>query len=206
MKLKNSLTTTLIVVIAGFFIIANYAPTITWGHLTLQDNLLLIRHARFPEDGFSTYHGVYAGEWWRVFTVVLTHANWLHLGSNMLVFFQLGNIVEHYYGKARYSFILIASALTASFSCLLLDPANQASVGASGMIFGLFGVMLVSGKRMNVDFRQVLGLLVLNIVFSFVPGVDWHAHAGGFVGGLVVALILQAIPPRQSHQSHQSVY
>jgi len=194
MKLKNSLTTTLIVVISGFFIIATYAPTITWGGLNLQDNLLLINKAVFSDN---QVHGVYAGEWWRVLTVVLTHANWLHLGSNMLVFFQLGNIVEHYYGRARYAFILLASAVAASFSCLLLDPVNQPSVGASGMIFGLFGVMLVTGKRMGVDFRQVMGLLVLNIAFSFVPGVDWHAHIGGLLGGALAALLLRTITPRQ---------
>ena len=195
MKLKNSLTTTLIVVIAGFFIIANYAPTITWGGLSLQENLLLINKAIFKDNQL---HGVYAGEWWRVLTVVLTHANWLHLGSNMLVFFQLGNIVEHFYGRARYIFILLASALVASFSVLWLDPVNQPSVGASGMIFGLFGVMLITGKKMGVDYRQVMGLLVLNIAFSFVPGVDWHAHAGGLVGGLVAALVLQLLPPRKA--------
>ncbi len=198
MKLKNSLTTTFIVVISGFFIIATYAPTITWGGLNLQENLLLINKAVF-NDGHV--HGVYAGEWWRVFTVVLTHANWLHLGSNMLVFFQLGNIVEQYYGKVRYSFILLSSALVAAFSVLWLDPVNQPSVGASGMIFGLFGVMLVTGKGMHVDYRQVLGLLVLNIAFSFVPGVDWHAHAGGLVGGLAAALLLQVIPRRSIRNS-----
>ncbi len=197
MKLKNSLTTNLIVVISGFFIVANYLPTVTWGGLGLQDHLLLINKAIFPDNQL---HGVFAGEWYRVFTVVLTHASWLHLGSNMLVFFQLGNIVENFYGRARYGLILVASALVASFSCLWLDPANQPSVGASGMIFGLFGVMLVSGKRMGVDYRQVMGLLVLNIVFSFVPGVDWHAHAGGLVGGLVAALLLQALPKRQVRQ------
>ena len=198
MKLKNSLTTTLIVVISGFFIIANYAPTVTWGGLSLQQNLLLINRAIFSDNQL---HGVYAGEWWRVLTVVLTHANWLHLGSNMLVFFQLGNIVEHFYGRARYGFILLVSALVASFSVLWLDPVNQPSVGASGMIFGLFGVMLITGKKMGVDYRQVMGLLVLNIAFSFVPGVDWHAHAGGLVGGLLAALVLQAIPRRSATQS-----
>ena len=197
MKLKNSLTTTLIVVISGFFIIANYAPTITWGGLGLQEHLLLINKAVFNDN---QVHGVFAGEWWRVLTVVLTHANWLHLGSNMLVFFQLGNIIERFYGRARYGFILLASTLVASFSVLWLDPVNQPSVGASGMIFGLFGVMLVTGKKMGVDFRQVMGLLVLNIAFSFVPGVDWHAHAGGLVGGLLAALALQTIPSRK-HQT-----
>lgn len=195
MKLKNSLTTTLTVVISGFFIIANYAPTVTWGRLGLQENLLLINKAIFSDNQL---HGVYAGEWWRVLTVVLTHANWLHLGSNMLVFFQLGNIVEEFYGRARYGFLLLASALVASFSVLWLDPVNQPSVGASGMIFGLFGVMLITGKKMGVDYRQVMGLLVLNIAFSFVPGVDWHAHAGGLVGGLVAALVLQILPRRRA--------
>ncbi len=196
MKLKNSLTTTLIVVISGFFIIANYAPTITWGGLNLQENLLLINKAIFNDNQI---HGVFAGEWWRVLTVVLTHASWIHLGMNMLVFFQLGNIVENYYGRFRYGLILLTSALTASFLTLWLDPVNQPSVGASGMIFGLFGVMLITGKRMGVDYRQVLGLLVLNIVFSFVPGVDWHAHAGGLIGGLVAAFILQLFPARQKY-------
>ena len=198
MKLKNSLTTNLIVVISGFFIIANYAPKITWGGLGLQDNLLLINKAIFSD---GRIHGVFAGEWWRVFTVVLTHASWLHLGSNMLVLFQLGNLVEHFYGRTRYALILIASAVTASFASLWLDPVNQPSVGASGMIFGLFGVILISGKKMGVDYRQVMGLLALNIAFSFVPGVDWHAHAGGFLGGVVVAALLTVFPQhRRSHQ------
>lgn len=201
MKLKNSLTTNLIVVISGFFIVATYAPTVTWGGLGLQEHLLLINKAIFPDNQL---HGVFAGEWYRVLTVVLTHAGWLHLGSNMLVFFQLGNIVERFYGKTRYGLILLASAVAASFSSLWLDPANQPSVGASGMIFGLFGVMLVSGKKMGVDFRQVMGLLVLNIVFSFVPGVNWHAHAGGLVGGLIAALIVQSLPHNPRRPARQS--
>ena len=194
MKIKNSLTTNLIVVIAGFFIVATYAPTITWGGLWLQDHLLLINKAIFSDNQI---HGVFAGEWYRVLTVVLTHASWLHMGSNMLVLFQLGNLVEHFYGRTRYALILILSAVAASFTSLWLDPVNQPSVGASGMIFGLFGVMLISGNKMGVDYRQVMGLLALNIVFSFVPGVDWHAHAGGFVGGLLVAALLQAFPRRR---------
>ncbi len=192
MKLKNSLTTTLIVVISGFFIVATYAPTITWGGLGLQEHLLLINKAIFPDN---QVHGVYAGEWWRVLTVVLTHASWLHLGMNMLVLFQLGNIVEGYYGRTRYSIILLASTVSASFASLLLDPLNQPSVGASGMIFGLFGAMALTGKKMGVDYRQVMAYLVLNLVIGFaIPNVDWHAHVGGLIGGLLAALILQALP------------
>ncbi len=198
MKLKNSLTTILIVVISGFFIIANYAPTITWSGIGLQDHLLLINKAIFPDN---QVHGVYAGEWWRVFTVALTHASWLHLGMNMLVLFQLGNIVERFYGEIRYSLILVASVVSASFASLLLDPVNQPSVGASGMIFGLFGAMVLTGKKMGVDYRQVMGYLVLNLVIGFaIPNVDWHAHVGGLIGGLLAALVLQALPRRRIQQ------
>jgi membrane associated rhomboid family serine protease len=188
MKLKNSLTTVLIVLIVGCYIMANYAPNITWGGLDLQDQLLLIKKAIFPDN---QVHGVYAGEWWRIFTVAFTHASWLHLGSNMLAFFQLGNIVERYYGRARYAFLLLASLVISSFAALMLIPANEPCVGASGMIFGLFGVMLVSGKRMGVDYRQVLGLIVLNLVISFtVPNIAWQAHVGGLVGGYLAAQLL----------------
>ena len=198
MKLKNSITTNLIVVITGFFVIAQYAPKITWGGLTLQENLFLIRKAIFPD---GKIHGVYAGEWWRVFTVALTHASWLHLGMNMLVLFQLGNIVERFYGEIRYSLILVASVVSASFASLLLDPVNQPSVGASGMIFGLFGAMVLTGKKMGVDYRQVMGYLVLNLVIGFaIPNVDWHAHVGGLIGGLLAALVLQALPRRRIQQ------
>jgi len=195
MKLKNSLTTNLIVVISGFFIIANYAPKITWGGLGLQDNLLLINKAIFSD---GRIHGVFAGEWWRVFTVVLTHASWIHLGMNMLVLFQLGTIVERFYGLTRYAFILLISTVGASFASLWLDPSNQPSVGASGMIFGLFGAMVIAGKRMPVQYGQVLGYLALNLVIGFtIPNVDWHAHVGGLIGGGLAALLLRARTPRQ---------
>lgn len=61
------------------------------------------------------------------------------------------------------------------------------------MIFGLFGVMLVTGKRMGVDYRQVLGLIILNLAITFaIPGIAWQAHIGGLVGGYVAAQLFQS--------------
>jgi len=198
MKLKNSLTTNLIVVITGFYIIATYAPKITWGGIPLQYHLLLVNQLPLTD---GTFIGVGSGEWWRVFTVVLTHASWLHIGMNMLVLFQLGNIVEHFYGVGRYAFILILSTFFASGLSLILDPETQLSVGASGMIFGLFGAMVVAGKKMPVDYKQVLGYLVINLIIGFtLPNIDWHAHVGGLLGGALAAFILRAYPRRRAPQ------
>jgi len=199
MKLKNSLTTTLIVIIAGFFIIANYAPTITWGGLSLQTQLLLVGKTPLTD---GSYIGVATGQWWRLFTVALTHANWLHLAFNMLAFFQLGHIVESFYGRTKYSIILFISLLTSSLAAVWLLPTGQYCVGASGMIYGLFGVLLVVGKKAGLDYRQLVVNIVINLIITFtIPGIAWQAHAGGLVGGLLAALLLQVIPRRKASQS-----
>ncbi len=191
MKLKNSLTTVLIFIIISFYIVANYVTNVTWGGIPLQLQLLLVGKAGLSNNAVI---GVFAGQWWRLFTVALTHANWLHLGSNMLVFFQLGNIVERYYGKARYAFLLFTSLLISSLAALFLVPEYVPCVGASGMIFGLFGVMLVTGRKMGVDYRQVLGMIALNLLITFaVPGIAWQAHIGGLAGGYLAAWLLTIV-------------
>jgi len=199
MKLKNSLTTSLVVIILGFFIIANYAPKVTWGSLGLVDHLLLINKAVFSDNRL---HGVFAGEWWRIFTVILTHQNWQHVGFNMIAFFQLGNITERFYGRSRYVILLIVSTVASSLLFLLLVPANQASVGASGMIFGVFGAMVVSGKRMGIDYPQLMVWVVINLVITFTSSnIAWQAHVGGFVAGVVLAYAFKAVPRRRTFQA-----
>ena len=199
MKLKNSITTVLIFIIVGFYIVANYVPNFTWGGLDLQSQLLLVGKAPLSD---GSYVGVFAGQWWRVLTVTLTHASWIHLGSNMLAFFQLGNIVERFYGRTKYIFILLASLIASSVLALILLPEYQTCVGASGMIFGLFGVMLVTGKRMGVDYRQVLGLIVLNLLITFaVPNIAWQAHIGGLIGGYLAAQLINLFNNPRSQRS-----
>ena len=70
------------------------------------------------------------------------------------------------------------------------------AVGASGAIFGLFGAMFVAGKRMGVNYQNIAGIIIVNLVITFtVPGIDWHAHIGGLLGGALVAYFLR-LPKR----------
>lgn len=179
MKVKGSLTNSLVALITGFYIVASYFPNLT--NPPLQEKLFLIKRA-ILSDGLV--HGVATGEWYRFLTVSLTHASWTHLIFNMLALFSVGTPVEAYYGKVRFSIIFLVSLLTASFASNLLNPQNVPGVGASGAIFGLFAAMLVSGRRMGVDYRSVGGIIVVNLILTFViPGIDWHAHVGGILGG-----------------------
>ena len=60
------------------------------------------------------------------------------------------------------------------------------------MIFGLFGALFVIGKRMGANLKEGLGLIALNLVIPFViPGIDWKAHLGGLIGGVVSTVVVK---------------
>jgi membrane associated rhomboid family serine protease len=145
------------------------------------------------------------GELWRLLTVTLVHdpANILHLLFNMYALWYAGQLVERMYGSALmlafYALCGIAGA-TASFAF----GSSAASVGASGAIFGLFGVILVATRfhhtvldaQSRAIASQVGVLIVLNLVigFSGFLNIDNFAHVGGLAAGLWLSFL---IPPGQ---------
>ncbi len=191
MHKRNSLTTMLIVVITGAYLIANYFSNIIPG-IPLQERLFLIKYALLG-DGLP--HGIAAGEWYRYFTVALTHANITHILFNMLALYSLGVAVENYFGRAKYALILLGSLFTASYISNYFAATNMPAVGASGMIFGLFGAILVTGRKMGVDYRQTLGVVGVNLLITFIPGsnIDWRAHLGGLIGGAVITFVINGL-------------
>ena len=183
MKLKGrSITDLSIIVIAGFFIAAQYL----FPHL--QEHLFLIKRALLS-DGQP--HGTHFGEWWRLLTVALTHASWIHLVMNMLFFHQIGSLVEAYFGKAKYLLLMLTSLVGASLLSNQFAIDNVPSVGASGMLFGLFGAFIVVSRRVGADQRSIYLTLALNVGITFsIPGIDWHAHLGGLITGAIVGYLL----------------
>ena len=192
MNAKRSITTSFIAVISGVFFLANGISYLNiepiYPHL--QDQLSLFRNAWFSYDP-STLHGVQTGEYWRLFTVALTHANLIHLVLNMLAFYQIGTPLENFFGKTKYLALFFLSLLSASLLSVYSGPANSVAVGASGAIYGLFGAMLVVGKRLGADLKNMLLIIGLNFAATFsIPGIDWRAHVGGFIGGAAVSYFL----------------
>jgi len=60
------------------------------------------------------------------------------------------------------------------------------------MIFGLFGCLLIMGKRMGANLKESAGLIALNLAIPFlIPGIDWKAHLGGLVGGCLATLLIK---------------
>ena len=175
MKLRSSITNSLIVVICASYLIQLLVPS-------YESNLLLYRA------------GIESGEYYRLFTVALLHSGLLHLGFNMYSLHLLGTPVENFYGRGRYVTILLISQLAASCASIFLNSANVYSIGASGAIFGLFGSLAVSGRAMGVDFRSIGTIILINFALGFmVSGIDWRAHLGGLIGGAVATWVLRTV-------------
>jgi len=131
------------------------------------------------------------GEWYRLFTVALVHAGIMHLGFNMYALMVLGNPLEAAFGKNKVLIIFFVSLLTGSLTSALFAPFYGQSVGASGAIFGLFGALVIVGKRIGADTRSIYVIIGINFAIGFVlGGVDWKAHLGGLVGGLISAQLI----------------
>ncbi len=137
---------------------------------------------------------IQAGQYWRLLTPALLHANLAHIGMNMLTLYLWGPTIETLYGRWKMLGIYVLSALMGTTVSYLLSP--YLSVGASGAIFGLFGTLLSFGRDDPPFFKRVLGknvigLIVLNVVNGLInPGIDNWAHLGGLLGGFLAGEIL----------------
>lgn len=145
--------------------------------------------------------GVAAGEYWRLWTVTLLHADPLHLLFNMYALYLAGPVVERWYGRLRFLafyLVLAAAGSTGSF----VFGGDVPAVGASGAIFGLFGIVLAAGRLhrpVDRQSRALVGqvgmLIVINLAFGFASGgsIDNAAHIGGLVAGLWLGALIVPI-------------
>jgi membrane associated rhomboid family serine protease len=105
-------------------------------------------------------------------------------------------------GRLRFTALYVLSALGGSVLVYLLSSLTASTAGASGAVFGLFGATFVVGKRLNLDVRWVVGLIAINLAFTFViplissQNISWQGHIGGLVTGAVVAAAF-VYAPRQ---------
>ena len=131
------------------------------------------------------------GDWWRLVTAMFLHASLLHIAFNMLALWWVGAPLERRIGRGRFLLVYFVSGLAGSAGALFQAPFSP-TVGASGAIFGLFGAILVLERQGSyVLGGSVLGLILINLVFSFtIPGISWGGHVGGLIGGMLCMLAL----------------
>lgn len=153
------------------------------------------------------------GEWWRIFTPVLLHAQGLtHILFNMWALWVLGPQIERGVGPWAFLGLYIASAGVGGAFYYFLGPPDAIAVGASGAIFGLFGVWFnwalhrrntASGQML---LRQIGFLLLLNAALPFIlGGIAWEAHLGGLVAGFVIGEMWSRVRGEQAEMARVAV-
>ena len=106
-----------------------------------------------------------------------------------------GTLLEQVIGSARFTLLYFGSGIAGSAGRALLSP-NSVTVGASGAIFGILGGLFVLERQGRIHSGgQILGLIILNLVFTFaVSGISVGGHLGGLVAGIVLMLLSAPVP------------
>jgi len=133
-------------------------------------------------------------QWWRLVTACFLHGGLIHIGFNLMVLMDFGPPLEELYGSARYFFFYMVCGVCGYLLSALLN--NSISIGASGAILGLVGLLLaVTSKRGGSYMRQLRSRLITWVIIIFAVGfmgimaIDNYAHLGGFAAGFVLGKI-----------------
>ncbi len=142
---------------------------------------------------------VQEGEWWRLFTALFLHANWLHLTMNGAGLWIFGTAVEKTMGRWRFLVVFLMAGAIGNLASAFVAHYDVA-IGASGGIFGVIGAFAVVVWRLRSPMyhtlrRRLLVVLALMVATDFTigglePQVDNLAHVGGFVAGIFIAMLL----------------
>ena len=141
------------------------------------------------------FPGVSDGAYYQLVTSMFAHEQIWHIGFNMLVLWFLGPQIEAVLGRARFLALYFVSGLAGSVCVYWFSGEDTLTLGASGAIFGLMGALLVVAHKVRGDVQTIVGWLAINAVFTFLfPGVSWQGHLGGFLGGVLVTVIMVYAP------------
>ncbi|MGD0704600.1 MAG: rhomboid family intramembrane serine protease [Trebonia sp.] len=176
-----------VVVMAGFLALIWALQVFNWadGYRLDSDFAILPQHlSRLPD----------------IFTAPFLHAGWQHIEGNSLPLFVLG-VLAAYRSIARFLLVSLIAIVTSGLAVWLFQPSNEPTVGASGLIFGYFGYVLVRGfldrNLIDIGVGAVAGVLywtILQVALPGTPGVSWIGHLGGLAGGVIAAWVVRSRP------------
>jgi len=141
------------------------------------------------------------GNWWRLVSSCFVHAGVMHLLVNSLALGMIGPLAELLWGRTRFVVIYLLAGLGGSCLAMALQP-EVVLIGASGAIWGVLTSLMMwfmlfraylPGDVAADSIRRLAIVIVLNALFSFLPGVSWAGHLGGGILGLATAGLMNVI-------------
>ena len=136
-------------------------------------------------------------QWWRLFTAQFLHIGVMHLVSNAVIIYYMGQYMEPIMGHTRFLVTYLLAGMGGNLMSLAFSSDRGLSAGASTALFGLFGAMTAIGLRnihnpmISYLGRQAFVLALINLALDiFVPGIDILGHIGGLIVGFLLAIIM----------------
>lgn len=156
------------------------------------------------------------GEFYRIVSAMFLHADINHLVNNMLLLAGLGAMLEKETGHMRFFLLYFLSGLGGQVVSMVYKiyagEEYIGSIGASGAVFGLVGVLLAmslwwTNKMANVTWQRIV-FVVLYSLYSGIrsANIDNAAHIGGFIAGFVFGFILCMIQRTHFNRRNRSIY
>lgn len=156
-------------------------------------------------DRWGTGNNFYIsqGEYWRLFTSIFLHAGLMHAVFNSFALVLFGPALEQMLGKYKFIFAYIGAGLIGNLATYFLTPTVYYEyVGASGAVYGLFGIYIymVAFRKHLIDQANsqiIMTIFIIGLVMTFIqPGINIYAHIFGFIGGFALApLVLSNAQP-----------
>jgi len=159
-------------------------------------------HADFQAKGVMDSAAVMSGQWWRIFTAILLHADLAHLAANLSIGIVLLGLAMGRYGTGLGLLAAFLAGAGGNVASLLLNAKPFYGLGASGLVMGALGLLaaqsMVFGKLNRHSWKFLMGgiaaAIMLFVLFGLTPGTDIAAHFGGFVAGLLIGALLTMLP------------
>ncbi|SFF09829.1 Membrane associated serine protease, rhomboid family [Bacillus sp. OV194] len=151
----------------------------------------------------SNYY-ISQGEYWRLATPIITHVSLTHVLFNSFSLVIFGPALERILGKGKFLIGYFGAGIIADIATYFILPLNFAHIGASGAIFGLFGIylyLMYARKEYLVgagNKQILLVVLVFSLITTFTTeGINIYGHLFGLIAGAALAPVLMAFVPRQ---------
>jgi len=177
-------------VMAGILVVLWIIQIINWAdsyQLTLNNGIVPRSISRLPD----------------IFAAPFLHFSWAHIEGNSGPLFIFGFLAA-YRGVKKFAAVTVLVIITSGLAAWLFEPANTVGAGASGVVFGYFGYIIVRGffDRHLIDVL-IGAIMALCFAYQFAvllphAGIGWQAHVGGLVGGVLAGWLFRDKRPRDS--------
>ena len=139
---------------------------------------------------------------WRLLAAMFVHIGLQHFVLNMVTLYFIGRIAEDLFGSKAFLALYILSGLMGNLFVMIFSP-EVVAAGASTALFGIFGSIASLRFIARSPYIQYLSqsytsLILVNILFSFMPGISLAGHLGGLVGGGILAFVFPVYGERDS--------